>query len=112
MQKKPDYFWKNISSYIFYLPHHPVEKRDSLTTKVRVVFDGSCKTTSKASLNDLLMVGPCIQEDLFNIIFRFRIHQVVLTADVAMMYRQILVDERDRQLYGENMTRKKYLYIH
>lgn len=89
---------ESINKEVFYLPHHPVEKKDSLTTKVRVVFDGSCKTTSKASLNDLLMVGPCIQEDLFNIIVRFRIHQVVLTADIAMMYRQVLVDERDRHL--------------
>lgn len=89
---------ESMNKEAYYLPHHPVEKRDSLTTKVRVVFDGSCKTSSKTSLNDLLMVGPCIQEDLFNIIVRFRIYQVVITADIAMMYRQILVDERDRHL--------------
>ncbi|XP_018316822.1 uncharacterized protein [Mycetomoellerius zeteki] len=37
----------NIS---YYLPHHPVFKETSTSTKLRVVFDGSCKTTSGISL--------------------------------------------------------------
>lgn len=40
-----------------YLPHHPVVKEASTTTKVRVVFDASCKTSSGVSLNDMLLVG-------------------------------------------------------
>lgn len=40
----------------FYLPHHAVKKYDNLTTKMRVVFDGSAKTTSDVSLNDDLIV--------------------------------------------------------
>ena len=34
----------------YYLPHHEVVKTSSLTTKTRVFFGGSCKTTS-VSLN-------------------------------------------------------------
>ena len=49
----------------FYLPHHAVIKEDSLTTKIRVVFDGSAKSASGTSLNDTLMVGPTLQDDLF-----------------------------------------------
>uniref|UniRef100_A0A1B0DP93 Peptidase aspartic putative domain-containing protein n=1 Tax=Phlebotomus papatasi TaxID=29031 RepID=A0A1B0DP93_PHLPP len=39
---------------VFYLPHHAVFKADSSTTKTRVVFDASCKTTSGVSLNQIL----------------------------------------------------------
>ncbi|GFW64402.1 integrase catalytic domain-containing protein [Trichonephila clavipes] len=37
-----------------FLPHHAVIKPSSLTTKLRVVFDASCKTTNGTSLNSLL----------------------------------------------------------
>ena len=66
----------------FYLPHHAVMKSDSLTTKIRVIFYGSAKTSSGISLNDSLMVGPTIQEDLFSLLFRFRTHKYALTADI------------------------------
>lgn len=81
----------------YYLPHHAVIKEQSLTTKTRVVFDGSAKTSTGISLNDSLMVGPNIQEELFSIVIRFRCFLYVLTADIQQMYRQILVDKKDRQ---------------
>ncbi|XP_041786604.1 uncharacterized protein LOC121601867 [Anopheles merus] len=52
----------------YYLPHHPVFKAASSTTKVRVVFDGSAKTSTGFSLNDALCVGPVVQDDLLDII--------------------------------------------
>ncbi|XP_033213767.1 uncharacterized protein LOC117170833 [Belonocnema kinseyi] len=73
----------------FFLPHHAVIKTSSLTTKTRVVFDGSCKSSSGISLNDALMVGPTIQDDLFSTFTRFRTFLVALTADIEQMYRQI-----------------------
>ncbi|XP_076379701.1 uncharacterized protein LOC143259842 [Megalopta genalis] len=80
----------------FYLPHHAVTKKDSTTTKLRVVFDGSANTSSGISLNETQMVGPPMQDELFSILLRFREHSIVLSADVAKMYRQILVREKDR----------------
>lgn len=74
-----------------FLPHHAVIRQDSLTTKVRVVFDASSKTSTSVSLNDTLMVGPTIQDELRAILLRFRIHAVVMTADIEKMYRQILI---------------------
>ena len=64
----------------FYLAHHAVFKETSSTTKLRVVFDGSVKSTSGNSLNDILMTGPTIQDDLFTLLIRFRTHNYVITA--------------------------------
>ncbi|KAF5302055.1 hypothetical protein FQR65_LT19138 [Abscondita terminalis] len=79
----------------YFLPHHAVLKEDSLTTKLRVVFDASAKTTSGKSLNDLLMIGPKLQNDIFPILLRFRTYQYVITSDIAKMYRQVLINETD-----------------
>ncbi|KAB0797907.1 hypothetical protein PPYR_09115 [Photinus pyralis] len=89
----------NSQRSIFYLPHHGVIKNSSTTTKLRVVFDASCKSSSGHSLNEKLCVGPHIQDDLFSIIIRFRKHNIIYTADIAKMYRQINVadDQRDLQ---------------
>lgn len=82
----------------YYLPHHAVFKPSSSTTKTRVVFDASAKTTSGVSLNDILMVGPTIQDDLFSIILRFRKYKFIMTADIQKMYRQINVQSSDTHL--------------
>ncbi|XP_041786397.1 uncharacterized protein LOC121601646 [Anopheles merus] len=81
-----------------YIPHHAVVKETSTTTKVRVVFDASCKTTSGYSLNDTLLIGPTVQDDLLTIILRFRKHAVAIVADVEKMYRQIRHCENDLNL--------------
>ncbi|XP_055590511.1 uncharacterized protein LOC129758539 [Uranotaenia lowii] len=81
-----------------YLPHHPVIKEDSTTTRLRVVFDASCKTSSGCSLNDLLLTGPVIQDDLREIILRCRTKQILVVADVEKMFRQVLVNPKDRPL--------------
>lgn len=54
----------------FYLTHHCVIKESSLTTKLRVVFNGSAKFSTNLSLNDVFKVGPT--DELFNILIRFR----------------------------------------
>ena len=82
----------------YFLPHHPVFKETSSTTKTRVVFDGGAKTSNGLSLNDILQVGSTVQQDLYSIVLRFRTHQVCFTADIAKMYRQIVVRPRDRDL--------------
>jgi hypothetical protein len=65
----------------YYLPHHGVTKEESTTTQLRVVFDASAKTSNQKSLNDLLLIGPKIQSDLYSILLRFREH-VAFTADI------------------------------
>jgi hypothetical protein len=75
----------------YYLPHHGVTKEESTTTQLRVVFDASAKTSNQKSLNDLLLIGPKIDSDLYSILLRFREHKVAFTADISQMYRQIQI---------------------
>ncbi|XP_062711095.1 uncharacterized protein LOC134289311 [Aedes albopictus] len=79
----------------FYLPHHGVWKVDSATTKLRVVFDASSKSASGVSLNDRLLVGPNVNESLFNVFTRWRTYRIAFCADVEKMYRQVLVAKED-----------------
>ncbi|GFQ81674.1 retrovirus-related Pol polyprotein from transposon 17.6, partial [Trichonephila clavata] len=86
----------DVENQHYYIPHHFVINESSLTTKLRVVFDASAKTSSGVSLNDLLMSGPKTQEDLICILLRFRFHNIAVTADIKMMYRQVNIHPEDR----------------
>lgn len=50
------------------------------------------------SLNDLLIVGPTIQQDLFSVLVRFRKHTYVLAGDIEKMQRQVLVNPDQRHV--------------
>jgi hypothetical protein len=63
-----------------------------LSTKFRVVFDASAKTSTGISLNDTLLNGPTIQDDIFTLLIRFQKHRYVFISDLVKMYRQVLVD--------------------
>ncbi|XP_075163153.1 uncharacterized protein LOC142235779 [Haematobia irritans] len=85
----------DINSVRYFMPHRPVFRLQSSTTKLRVVFDASSKTDNGFSLNDHLLVGARLQPDIFDILIRFRSYRYVITADVAKMFRQVLVHEDD-----------------
>ncbi|XP_026730729.1 uncharacterized protein LOC113495929 [Trichoplusia ni] len=78
-----------------YLPHHAVIREDKSTTKVRVVFDASCKGINGVSLNDTLLIGPQLQPELRHLIIQWRIHPICLVADIIKMYRQVRVHDDD-----------------
>ncbi|XP_049865523.1 uncharacterized protein LOC126366459 [Pectinophora gossypiella] len=79
------------------IPHHCVLRPDSSTTKLRVVFDGSARTTNGKALNDIVHTGPKLQNDIVDIITKFRLHEVVFTADISKMYRNIDLRPEDRK---------------
>lgn len=82
----------------YVIPHHIVLKHDSVTTKLRTVFDASFRPYSAdVSLNSELMNGPKLQRDLCDILCGFRLFEYVVCADIKMMYRQILIDPADRK---------------
>lgn len=73
----------------YYIPHHGIVSSE----KFRVVFDGSCKTDLKISLNEAQFIGPKLQFNLHDIFMRFRRHQYTVTGDIKQMYRQVEIDE-------------------
>ncbi|XP_044317958.1 uncharacterized protein LOC123038150 isoform X2 [Drosophila rhopaloa] len=80
-----------------YLPHHPVIKESSTTTKVRVVFDGSMKTSNGKSLNEILAIGPKLHMELPAILINWRVIRFAFLADVEKMYRCINIHKKDAQ---------------
>jgi len=86
---------KDVKSSLnsYYLPHHGVIKNDSTTTKLRVVFDASCKSQSGLSLNDTLNVGATVQNELYDIMIQFMTKPFAMKTDMEKMYRQILVND-------------------
>ena len=84
---------KNASKW--YLPHFPVIRPDKETTKTRIVFDASAKCNG-VSLNDVIHQGPKLQQDLFDVLLRFRRYQVAVVCDIAEMYLRIGIGTADK----------------
>ncbi|XP_039315259.1 uncharacterized protein LOC113005966 [Solenopsis invicta] len=99
---------------VYFLPHQAVLRPDKSTTKIRVVFDASSKTALGTSLNDKLLTGPNLQNSFFKVLIKFRMLPFVINADVAQMFRQILVDKRDRALqlilWRRNSNEEPHIY--
>ena len=69
---------------VWCLPHFPVVRMDKSTTKVRIVFDCAAKCDG-ISLNDMIHAGPKLQQDLFNVLVRFRRNPVGVACDIKEM---------------------------
>lgn len=84
----------------YFLSHRAMFKADSTTTKLRVLFDGTCRTTLNLRLNDVLLKVPVIQEKLVSLLVRFRLHKYAITANMKQMYRQVQMKNihRDYQI--------------
>ncbi|XP_075559904.1 uncharacterized protein LOC142591463 [Dermacentor variabilis] len=77
------------------MPHRAVLRPDSLSTKIRVVFDASSHDASCTSLNEALEPGPNLNPDLLKVLLNFRIHRIRLSADIERAFLQILVQPAD-----------------
>ncbi|XP_078051908.1 uncharacterized protein LOC144478063, partial [Augochlora pura] len=80
-----------------YIPHRAVIRSESATTKLRVVFNATSRTTGGYSLNDILHVGPKLPNDITSVLTRWRLYEYVLVADIEKMFRQIQVATEDRR---------------
>ncbi|XP_037515449.1 uncharacterized protein LOC119391870 [Rhipicephalus sanguineus] len=86
----------NDENRVYYMPHRAVFRPDSLSTKIRVVFDASSSDTGCISLNEALEPGPNLNPDLLKVLINFRIHHIGLSADIEKAFLQILVTPADR----------------
>jgi hypothetical protein len=81
----------------YYMPHSAVIRADKVTTKVRIVFDASCKDNG-VSLNDTLHKGIPRFTELFNVLQKIRVHKWVLFSDIEKAFYQIHLREMDKDL--------------
>ncbi|XP_048586408.1 uncharacterized protein LOC116604491 [Nematostella vectensis] len=78
---------------LWYLSHHPVThplKKD----KVRIVFDCAAKYGG-TSLNEQLLQGPDLTNNLVAVLSRFREEKIGLVANVESMFHQVRVNPKD-----------------
>ncbi|XP_037526499.1 uncharacterized protein LOC119403655 [Rhipicephalus sanguineus] len=80
----------------YYMPHHGEICRDAATTKLRVVFDASSHAPGQPSLNNVLMKWPKMDDDLLKLLFNFRMHPIIMVADIKKAYLQISIRPEDR----------------
>lgn len=61
--------------------------------KLRVVFDCALKYNGK-SLNDQLLQGPDLTNNLLGVLLRFRQYMIGVTADIEKMFYQVSLPKR------------------
>ena len=83
-----------VPGEVYHIPHHGVyhpKKPD----KLRVVSDCSAKYQGH-SLNDFLLSGPDLTNNLLGVLLRFRQHPVAVMCDIEKMFHQFYVQPVDR----------------
>ncbi|CAM1295397.1 Uncharacterised protein r2_g452 [Pycnogonum litorale] len=82
----------------WYLPHFPVIREDRSTSKLRIVFDSAAKSEG-ISLNDMMLSGPKLQQDLLDILLRFRQKEIAISGDIKEMFPQVVLVPEDRKYH-------------
>ena len=72
-------------------------KHEKETTKLRVVYDASAKSTG-SSLNECLHNGPKFNQKIFNILLRFHLHKNTIVANIQKAFLMISVNEQNRDI--------------
>ncbi|XP_043231303.1 uncharacterized protein LOC122386295 [Amphibalanus amphitrite] len=78
----------------WFLPHHAVLNPNK-PGKVRVVFDAAALYQG-ASLNQKLITGPDLLQNLPGVLLRFREGLIAVTADIKQMFHQVRIREADQ----------------
>ena len=66
--------------------YHPV-KKDSLTTPICIVYDCSCRQSQMfPSLNDCLVAGPTLLNDMCGILLCFRLHNYGISEGFSLCH--------------------------
>ena len=82
---------------MWFLPHFAVVK-DSVTTPVRVVYDGKARYQGH-SLNDYFAKGDNLNVNIFDVALRFREYEVGVIADISKMFQAAKVTTEDARFH-------------
>ena len=82
----------------YYLPRHTVCNSSNSTSHTRVFLNGSCRSINGFCSNDMLPVGPTIQQYEYSIVLRFRTYKFAFTTDTGKKCRQVKMHKDDRIL--------------
>jgi len=88
----------NVDSHVW-IPHRPVVKTDSATTKVRIVLNCSCKTGDAPSLNEAAFPGVNLLNNLLELLIKIRANRYLVMSDIKSAYLMIKLDsdfDRDK----------------
>lgn len=98
-----------VSGEKWYIPHHGIY-HPTKPEKLRVVFDCSAKHKG-TSLNEHLLSGPDMINNLTGVFVRFQQHPIALMCDIEKMFHQFKAQKRDRNylrfLWWNNATMKQ-----
>ncbi|XP_068215779.1 uncharacterized protein [Palaemon carinicauda] len=72
-----------------------MQKKDSRTTPLRIVFNASAKSKGHKSLNECLLPGPNLVEVAYHLLIKFRLKEYAMLADISKAFRRVLLDPRD-----------------
>ena len=75
---------------VHYIPHHAVVRHDKETTKIRIVYDASARSDGP-SLNDCLYADPSFDQNILDLIIRFRLYKIAIIGDIEKVILMISV---------------------
>lgn len=90
--------FNEIHKAAYYMTHHCVVREEAISTKIRIVFNCGSISESGKSLNDVIKVGPVVQPELIEILWRFRRFKIAMSCDIVKMYLQVQLTEEHRDL--------------
>lgn len=88
----------NWSDQFWLLPHQEVERPDSTSSPIRIVFDSSAAFEG-VSLNDALEKGPNYLNDLFQVLIGWRENRVAYCGDIRKMFNMIAIHPHDQPFH-------------
>ena len=93
-EKVPKEEVSDINKRVWYIPHHGVYHKKK-PGKIRVVFDCSALYHG-FSLNQQLLQGPDLTNNLTGVLCRFRMERIAFMCDIKAMFHQVKVDDIHR----------------
>ena len=86
------------SGSVWYISHLVAPNSHSVSTPVRLVWNSSQRFNG-LSLNDLLMKGPDVLNQIRGVLLRFRSGRFAALGDIRKMYNSVWLEDREKHLH-------------